>query len=319
MKRKAIQLANNTLVVSLPAAWARNNNITKGADLDVEPKESMLVIHKSGTEGTSFSSVRLDISGMSESLVWNYVESVYRRGFSEIEIFFSDSKIQNIKDGSSRKTLDVLSRIADTLVGMEILRQTRNSCVIREISQLSSEEYPNVLNRIFLSLITMSGDVIEAVKAKDKETIENIFTYSEINVNKLSNYCMRILNTCGLKDFKESNSHYVLTFLLEDIGDMYARIARVMFSGRTIALSDGVLKVFEGVNRQLALCHRFILKPGKEYYLSYHAGRNDLKKEMTSLLSNSKGRDTEVLFILKSILDRLMEAANAKLTSIEGL
>jgi len=53
MKRRAIQLAKKTLVVSLPQAWVRKQGIKKGQEIHVREQGRSLVLHseESLTEG----------------------------------------------------------------------------------------------------------------------------------------------------------------------------------------------------------------------------------------------------------------------------
>jgi phosphate uptake regulator len=318
MNRKAIQLANNTLVVSLPAKWVKQNSIQKGSELDVDMKETLLVIRKDPKDISHAKKASIDISGMSATLVWNYLNAVYRTGVNEIEVFFSDHEIKNLKTGSSQKTMDLLSRITDKLIGVEIIRQSKSSCILKEITQLKGDEYANVLNRIFLSLITMANDVLEASSSHDKETLENLYMYSEININKLSDYCMRILNLQGLRDFKDSNSNYLTTFLLEEVGDCYAQIARVVAQEPKAGFIPDTTALFNSTNELLRVSHKFHLNPKKEYYLEFHARRNKVKQDIDALFNSKKKPNIEVLFLLKSILDKLMEVNNAKVTVLDG-
>jgi phosphate uptake regulator len=318
MKRKAIQLASNTLVVSLPAKWVRQNNISKGSELDIDVKEKMLVLRKDSQESIELNTVYVDISGMSASLMWNFLSSIYHTGVSEIEISFSDQAVMDIKTGETKKTMDVISRITDKLIGMEIIRQSKNSCVLKEITSMKGEEYQNVLNRIFLSLSTMADDVLIAVRNQDTATLENIHLYSEININKLSDYCMRILNMEGLKDFKESNSNYLMTFLLEEVGDAYAEIARIMCSGVKKKFAAETQELYEKTTVLLQLAHKLFLNPKKEYYIEFHEERNNIKKKIDSLIRSEKKYDDEILVFLKIILDKLMEFGNSRLTAIDG-
>jgi phosphate uptake regulator len=317
MKRKAIQLANNTLVVSLPAKWVRQNNIEKGNELEVNAKEKLLVIRKDAGAGFEPKKISIDLSGMSASLVWNYMNAIYRTGVNEIEIFFSEPTIKNIKTGKTKKTMDVMSRITDKMIGMEIIRQSKNSCTLKEVTQLKGDEYHNVLNRIFLSLATMSKDVLVAAENKDTETLENIYLYSEVNINKLSDYCMRILNMQGLKDFKESNANYLITFLLEEIGDVYANIARSVAANPGTTIVPETLSLLEETNALLLLSHKLFLNPKSKYYISFHEERNRVKKNIDSLLNSKKKVNEEILFFLKIILDKLMEVNNANLTAVD--
>jgi phosphate uptake regulator len=314
MKRRAIQLANNTLVVSLPARWVQQNSIAKGEDIEVDAKERALIITKASERGAVLSRASIDMTGMNASLVWNYLNAAYRAGFSEIEVIFDEQEIKDIKAGKKVKTLDLLSRITDKMIGMEIIGQSRRSCTIKEITQLKGEEYDNVANRIFLSLATISDDVVAALRDGDAATLENIHAYSEINLNKLSDYCMRILNTAGIKETKESNVNYLVTFLLEEVGDVYAEIARVAASGQKRQIDADMVSFFEKTNELLLLSHRFFLNPKREYYISFHEQRNALKKRIVSAGQSGRRAESEMAFLLKLVLDRLMEVNNAVVT-----
>ena len=54
--RKIIQLAKNTLVVSLPAKWAQKNHLKKGDDMSIEAYENKLILSpaKETTFGNKF-------------------------------------------------------------------------------------------------------------------------------------------------------------------------------------------------------------------------------------------------------------------------
>jgi len=318
MKRKAILLAKNTLVVSLPAKWVQQNSITKGQDIDIDIKDKILILKTEDGGNTATFSIKADISGMSSSLVWNYLNALYRTGVNEIEIFFNDQELVDIKTDESHKTMDVVSRITDKLIGMEIIKQSRNSCVLKEITSLKGEEYHNVMNRVFLSLFAMADDIIKAIEAQDIATLENIHMYSEININKLSDYCTRILNTNGLRDFKETDTNYLMTFLLEEVGDSYAEIARIMCGAARKKLAVETNEIYRMTADLLGLSHKFFLNPKREYYLEFHERRNSVKKKVDALVRSEKKHDDEILVFLKIILDKLMEFNNSKLTSIGG-
>ncbi|MBI5881387.1 hypothetical protein HZB90_04615 [archaeon] len=315
MIRKAIQLANNTLVVSLPAKWVQQNSIAKGADLDIDVKDTSLIVRKGAAGGQEVKKIKLDISGMSASLVWNYLNSIYRAGFNEIEIFFTESKIKNLKTGEIKNTMEIIASSCNRLIGMGIMKQSKNSCLIKEVTRLTGEEYQNVFNRIFLSLVTVSQDVLEAVNKKDDETLEYIYMYSENNVNKLADYCMRILNTTGMRDFKESDTNYLMTFLLEEVGDIYADIAK-HFAKKGKPSPERVIGIIQSADSLLHLSHKFFLNPKREYYVEFHEARLKLKKDIESLLSSPRPPNAEVLFLLRNAADKLMEICNARVTAV---
>jgi phosphate uptake regulator len=315
MLRKAIQLANNTLVVSLPASWVHLNNIAKGDQLDVIVRESALLLKKGGFKAEEIRRARVDISGMSASLVWNCVGSVYRSGFNEIEIVFAEQIIKDIKNGESCPTIDLIARVTDKLIGMEIIRQSKNSCILKEITKMKGEEYSNVLNRIYLSLISISDDLMAAFRAKDVDTLVRLHKYSETNVNKLSDYCFRILNIQGLEKFNYSNANYLITFLLEEVGDSYAEVARILSTGKRNSFDPELLNLIGDVHEILNFNYSLFLKYRKDALIEFHGRRNALKKKM-DLYAESGKKDTDIIFILRGILDKLMEVNNSQMTML---
>lgn len=311
MNRKAIQLANNTLVVSLPAKWVQDVGVAKGEDLDVSINGQSLVVSHGASVENAKRSVKIDISGMSASLVWNYLNSVYRTGFDEIEIYFEDSIKKNLKTGRERKTIELISNITDKLLGMEIIRQSKNTCILKEVTLLDREAYDNVLNRTYLSLINIAEDMMTALSEKDFDTLERIHKYSEVNVNKLSDYCLRILNSSNQSSGATSNLKYLITFLLEEIGDVYADMARTVEKRKKLP-SSNVLKVMEETNSLLEFNYKLFLKYDKDKLVEFHEKRFALKQKINTC--NGGDVDFEVKFLLKQVLDKLMEINNCLTT-----
>ena len=46
MKRKVNRVGQNTLTISLPAKWAKNNNIKPGDELEIFEEPKLLMIHR---------------------------------------------------------------------------------------------------------------------------------------------------------------------------------------------------------------------------------------------------------------------------------
>ena len=69
MKRKVIQIAESTQLISLPRKWAIENNIRKGDELEIEIKPNSLVVTTT-TEREPLA-VNVDLSGFEPLLVDN--------------------------------------------------------------------------------------------------------------------------------------------------------------------------------------------------------------------------------------------------------
>ena len=208
MKRKVIQLAGKTLVVSLPAKWARKCGVKKGDEMEVEESETGLSINCASS--ATCEKYVLDISGFNDSLIWYYLTSAYRRGCDEIEITFDNNLTENARTRKKLPVKNVISNIVDGLVGIEVVRHGKQYCLIKEISSVKEEEFESVFRKIFLLLLSLGEELSAAINENDPERLENI-KYTEKNINKLVFFCERILNKS--RAFS-SRKHQVYFFVL---------------------------------------------------------------------------------------------------------
>ena len=235
MKRKAIQLANQTLVVSLPSKWVKEQGIKKGDEIDIEEKGRELIINSSGLSEKE-NSIEIDISGL-DSLVNRSILGLYVSGLDEIKLKFKDPK-----------TIDKIQReIMNALIGFEIVSQEKNSCVIRCISQDSGMEFDSLLKRIFILIKSMGEEMIESLNKKDENLNHIIFT--DHNINRFSNFCLRYLNKKGYKDQRKTTAVYSIIQGLEHLGDAYKKIAREI-TEKKIKPSKEIIEIINDLSSQ---------------------------------------------------------------------
>lgn len=82
MRRKVIQLAGKTLVVSLPSKWVKKTVVNKGDELEITENGHSLVI--SQIEKKVCTRTVIDVSGLNASLVWRYLTAAYIKGIEDI-------------------------------------------------------------------------------------------------------------------------------------------------------------------------------------------------------------------------------------------
>ena len=83
MKRKLIQIANSTCVVSLPKEWIDEYKLKKGDELNIYPLKNTLLIR---TNNLKSDEIYLDLTNLHYDLVWRYLITAYRRGTETIMI-----------------------------------------------------------------------------------------------------------------------------------------------------------------------------------------------------------------------------------------
>ncbi|MBN2566886.1 phosphate uptake regulator PhoU [Candidatus Woesearchaeota archaeon] len=223
MKRKVIQLAGSTLVVSLPNRWAQAHGVRKGDEVEVEPAGSVLRIalasKRTGKEA------RIEAKGIRHVLN-RAVGALYKAGYDTIEIVADDPEQFSI----------VQATVGRTCIGLEIVEQAQNRMLLRILSYLDSTEFDTVLRRLFLSLMSMGEDLVRHLEAGDRKGLENVALRDDNN-NRYADFLRRVANQDALPPGLLPGPLYYLLEELERIGDCYRDIARSAAGGKDMPSS----------------------------------------------------------------------------------
>ena len=84
MKRKVIQIAGSTQLVSLPRQWAKAHNILRGQEIDVQEDGNRVVI--SASNAPPVERAEIDISELN-GMVARFIHALYKRGVDELKVF----------------------------------------------------------------------------------------------------------------------------------------------------------------------------------------------------------------------------------------
>ncbi len=234
MKRKVIQIAGSTQLVSLPRSWAKRNNIQRGQEVEVQEDGDRIVIT---TETKSLLvKVDVDISNL-EPMTHRLLGSYYRAGVDEIKVTYKNPKMVEV-------VYDSLSR--ETLIGVEIINQGENYCVLRYVAG-NLEEFDSLLRRIFLLLINMSEETVRLLKDGRFDAISNLILMERTN-NRLTTICRRVINKtpslCTVT--AKVGPMYMIIETLENLADEYKYVcSHYSKLGDKTKLNSEVLKLFE--------------------------------------------------------------------------
>jgi len=95
----------------------------------------------------------------------------------------------------------------------------------------------------------MADDSLEAIQKKDWEWLEAIALHDK-DVNKIADFCRRILNTAGAEDYRRIPPGYFIVEQLEKIGDMYRDMCRHCIA-HSLHLSRELQGLYRDTNRFL--------------------------------------------------------------------
>ncbi len=311
MKRKLIQLAGKTLVVSLPKKWVDKYNLKKGEEIDIEEEGSSLKI---GTDKSiSHESREFDISGMPKKMIKLLLDGVYKAGYDEIKILFDNTRTKDLKGGGEVDVFSVIRERVNELIGVEIISQGNNFCVIKEVTQPSEKEFDTILRRIFLLILDMGSESFDSIKNLKEKNI----TFRHDTIDKFVSYCLRLLNKYGYKDYKETAILYHYIAELEEISDVYTfSTLEVLKNKKKIGRES--LKVFEDINKLVRMTYEIFYSFNQEKIIEAYTLRRKLFDRINTLKLNSTKYDVLLLSRLSVLIVITLNLIELKLAMETG-
>ena len=285
MKRKVIQLAHNTLVVSLPSKWVKRYGVRKGAELEVEERGQQITF---GTNMNSdFESIKIDASGLSSEALKRWVlSSLHKTGYDQIEITYTDPSIPKI----------VQETIKNLLIGFAIVEQSSGRCVIRVVAEEQEKEFYSMLRRAFIVTKTLGEEIHLSLTQGKRESLKELLVLEKTN-NQLTNFCERILNKKGYKQDKKRCFAYVVAWNLEKICDDYAYVCRVLIENPNAKISRPVLDMLKEANDYFKDYYELFYNFEVERLGELQRRKNQFKEKTFSLVKSRN--QTEIVIICK--------------------
>lgn len=266
MKRKVIQIANSTQLISLPRKWTQKYGVKKGDEIEVEEKGNKLLI---GTEkGIELNKIEIDMTGLDRTSILYCIRSFYRNGYDEVILKFQEPYTLHLRKNEKVKVIAVIHEVVSKLTGFEIIEQKENSCVIKDISETSQKDFDVALRRVFLLLLDVNKDLLDGTKNDDRVLVETIEDKHN-SVLKFVSYCLRILNKKGYADPRRLPSIYHIISNLDKVVDVIKYNARyyVEHNIRLSKESKGILEnMHQTINDFYDFFYKFDLKKLHEMY-----------------------------------------------------
>lgn len=207
MQRRAIQLAKNTIVISLPSSWIKQKGIKKGDELRVEESAGSLVISTGAQQEIKRRVV--DATGLTERTLRWALSGLHKQGVDEIEIQYANPfTVQIVQD-----------LIRDTFLGFALISQKDKSLVIRQISRDADDQFDVVLRRSLLVTLSLTEGFADALQRKDWEELTSL-EYLEKTNNQLTNFCIRLIHR-GEAGAAYPMMYHTLLWNMEKIADEY--------------------------------------------------------------------------------------------------
>lgn len=221
MRRKLSSHGPSSMTVSLPSSWIKQNNLKKGEELEVIEEENNIIIKLVITTNNT-KIIEASFIGLDKDTSEDLILVLHKKGYDEIKMLIDNPD----------KIKEIHAFLNQMQLGFEIIKQESDSITIRNISNPEIEQFDNLFRRVFRITIEYANKIEIIIQNKEEMTHSCIL--HEVSINRISNYCKRIIikekqkNACFFYVIIEelNNITRSLTLLLNEIMNMKGDIPK---------------------------------------------------------------------------------------------
>jgi phosphate uptake regulator len=164
MERRKVQVTGgSTFTISIPKGWARENGVSAGDEITFYPEEGSLLMTTTRPEEEQRGV--LDVSDLGGENLRRAVMTMYVSGFDVLEL-----EAGRITSDQRR----VVREATQGLVGLEVLEETSERVVIRDLLDSSELSIHNAVQRMRLISLSMLADATEGLVANDEDIARDV-------------------------------------------------------------------------------------------------------------------------------------------------
>lgn len=290
MKRKVIQMAGKTMVISLPHNWVKRFGIKKGDELDISEKNRKLEI-SIGKLSESKKLLALDFSDTPDVIIKHNIAILHKLGFDELHIKYqTEGQLKIIEE-----TIDFM------LLGYEVIDKSKNSCVVKSITKIDEEELTNIIRKNFFVILECSNAFLEIIKQNNYSQLSKILDYEKKN-NTITNYSHRIINKSHEEQGGKLSYYYLILWELENVCDEFKHMANFLMK------TNNKFRAYKEKDKWIIQINQMIESYYKLFYKLDTTSFNDFIKNCTNIqmgLEKELGTklDRETCFFISSLLE----------------
>lgn len=305
VKRKVIQIANSTQLISLPRKWTIKYGVKKGDELEVEEEGSKVIISTEKSQESG--NIEVDITGADRDFLLFLIRSLYTKGYDEIRLVFNNPLIDHHR---IHKKVTVISEVhieMNRLTGIEVVQEHENFCILKVISESSMKDFDVILRRLFLLVLDASDDLVKGTIGGDKYLVETLEQKHD-TITKFMASGLRLLNKFGYPNHKNTVLYWLIIECLDNINDILKEAARDILK-LNIKISKDCKNILLRINDSLRdyynFFYKFDYKQVEKISFERYAILEDIKKLSKKMSANefilvtSMGRITDQILDMK--------------------
>ncbi|MBW2970322.1 AbrB/MazE/SpoVT family DNA-binding domain-containing protein [Candidatus Woesearchaeota archaeon] len=309
MRRKVIQIADSTQLVSLPRKWCVERGIKKGDELEVQLAGNKIMIatdHDLKTER-----VEVDVSSLDRTSIIYLIRGLYKKGYDDIKIICKKSITHHYKLKKDISVSSVIHQEVSRCPGLEIVEEKDGYCTLKVISNADPKELDNILRRTFILISDTCNDLIAASKTNDRVLFSSIEEKHD-NVTRFINHSLRLIN----KRQEDSNNTY---FLYHIIATMDKIIDILKDSGRNMLEYNKKLKpesseILEQIHQAYGMFYELFYKFDLQKVHKINEMKEKIYRELIEKTKNVPKEEVLLLYNMYQSLETYRTLAEARMS-----
>lgn len=263
-RRKIVKHGPSTLTVSIPTIWANKHGIKKGTEVILTALHSSLTISTLEPQQENKQEINLVDRG---DLIEKAICGCYKAGVNELAIYFD-----------TQEELEAIhTALTYGVVGWEIFDETNTKIQVRTLSNTNYKEFNPILRRLFLSILTIAEDSLDAAKKKDVQAAQKLILRDR-TVNKLSDVCRRIINQSKQIEYERPAVLYHIVAQLEKIADVFKELNELFVEKESFSLES--LETYAQATRCLRDFYEMFFQYNLDRLVEYSQKTTALKKKI---------------------------------------
>jgi len=275
MKRKIISQGIGGYTIYLPNKWIKENNLTKGTDVDIEEIDNMLII--SPTEVKLRLETSIQLTGNTESAIRTIITNTYRKGYDKI-----------IVEYDNEEQFKIMQHVIKTrLIGFDIMKKEKNKCIVESVTEPSIDQFENILSKIFYNTEQLFEAVINKSEGKEHDNIEEI----EERIQSYDNFCRRVISKDKIKNKKAEFLWAFLTLINHGQREIY-HLSKLI----NTKLSKELIELLRDGEKLFKLLEQAYFKKDKTLLADIHFLEKNLIYKKGYELLQKKGKENIYLY-----------------------
>ena len=168
------------------------------------------------------------------------------------------------------------------------------------MGETTYKEFDNALRRIFLLILSLADEIKKELKTGDNKDALKSIHIVDTNIDRFTDFCLRVLNKKGYKDYRKTTTMYSIIFLLELVGDDLKKIAIHLIEAKKI--TPKMEELFRPAYEIIHVFYTLFYNYSNELCLeAYGIDQNKGHYYSTEVFNSLNNEEKEILHHLKKI------------------